>query len=148
MFTALHALAQNSTLLIVVTAESDELRVSVTPTQTGDKTTAHKLRPLSLLGTAAELDEGFATALAVWLAPKMSLIEQAQAVADGDDDATDPDAPTGKAPAAKRGRKSNKTGAVPAEQSKDETDSAPTAEGPTTAPAIVAAVDTLTLDLF
>ena len=69
MFTALHALAQSATLMIVVTAEGDDLRVSITPTQAGDKTKAHKLQPLSLVAPPAELDDGFAAAIASWQAP-------------------------------------------------------------------------------
>lgn len=81
MFTALHALAKSATLMIVIGAEDDQLRVSITPTQSGDKSKPHALRPLSLLATPAELDADFATALAIWQAPKRTLIEQAQAAA-------------------------------------------------------------------
>ena len=85
MFTSLHALAQAATLLVVVKAEgADLLRINVTPTRTDDKTKPHTLRPLSLVGTPAELDEGFADALAEWQAPRRSLIEQARDT--GDDD--------------------------------------------------------------
>jgi len=79
MFTALHALAQSATLMIVITAEDDDLRVSITPTQTGDKTKAHKLQPLSLVANPAELDDGFAAAIQSWQAPKLSLQQQVEA---------------------------------------------------------------------
>lgn len=89
MFTSLHALAQAATLLVVVTTEGDDqLRINVTPTRTDDKTKPHKLRPLSLVGTPAELDEGFAAALAEWQAPRRSLIEQARDTGDDDVKAT------------------------------------------------------------
>jgi PRTRC genetic system protein E len=79
MFTTLHALTQSATLMIVVTAEGDDLRVSITPTQTGDKTKAHKLQPLSLVASPAELDDGFAAAIQSWQAPKLSLQQQVEA---------------------------------------------------------------------
>ena len=79
MFTALHALAQSATLMIVVAAEGDDLRVSITPTQAGDKTKAHKLTPLSLIASPAELDDGFAAAIASWQAPKLTLQQQVEA---------------------------------------------------------------------
>lgn len=79
MFTALHALSQSATLMIVIAAEGDDLRVSITPTQAGDKTKAHKLQPLSLVASPAELDEGFAAAIASWQAPKLTLQQQVEA---------------------------------------------------------------------
>ena len=79
MFTALHALAQSATLMIVVAAEGDDLRVSITPTQAGDKTKAHQLQPLSLVASPAELDDGFAAAIQCWQAPKLSLQQQVEA---------------------------------------------------------------------
>lgn len=94
MFKDLHELAQSATLMMVIGADGDQLRVSVTPTQVGDKTKPHVLRPLTLVGTPDELDADFATALAVWQKPKMSLIEQAQAGAG--DDAEEPLATAGK----------------------------------------------------
>lgn len=96
MFGPLHALAQNATLLIVVSAEDvDQLRVNVTPTKAGSGGKEHPLRPLSLVGTPAELDEGFTAALAEWQAPRRSLIEQAR------DAAGDSDEPKAKAAAPK-----------------------------------------------
>lgn len=91
MFTALHALTQSATLMIVVTAEGDDLRVSITPTQAGDKTKAHKLQPLSLVASPAELDDGFAAAIQSWQAPKLSLQQQVEAAnATGADSVTPP----------------------------------------------------------
>jgi PRTRC genetic system protein E len=86
MFADLHALAQSATLLIAVSAEGDLLRVGVTPTNPEDKTKAHQLRPISLLGTPAELDADFGAALIAWQAPRKSLVEQAQDAASGDDE--------------------------------------------------------------
>ena len=85
MFTDLHELTQTATLMIVVTSEGDQLRVSVTPTQAGDKTKPHALKPLSLLGTPTELDEYFGAALLAWQTPKKSLVEQAQDAANAED---------------------------------------------------------------
>lgn len=81
MFNDLHALAKSATLMIVITAEGDDLRVSVTPTQ-HDKAAPTPLRPLSLLGTPDELDAGFTLALQTWRAPRMSILDQAKAQAD------------------------------------------------------------------
>lgn len=80
MFQDLHALAQGATLMIVVSSEGDDLRVSVTPTQ-NDKSIPTPVRPLSLLGTPEELDAGFAIALQTWRAPRMSIVDQAKAQA-------------------------------------------------------------------
>lgn len=105
MFKDLHELAQSATLMMIIGADGDQLRVSVTPTQVGDKTKAHVLRPLSLVGTPEELDADFATALAVWQAPKMSLIEQAKAAAS--DDAAPASAAPGKPAAGSKGPKAS-----------------------------------------
>lgn len=101
MFTSLHALAQAATLLVVITAEgADQLRINVTPTRTDDKTKPHKLRPLSLVGTPDELDEGFADALAEWQAPRRSLVEQARDAGGDEDGGAAPTAKASKANAA------------------------------------------------
>lgn len=168
MFTALHDLAQSATLMIVVAAEDDQLRVSITPTTTGDKTKPHALRPLSLLATPAELDADFAAALAIWQAPKRSLIEQAHAAAAGgaDDDAGESSdgAPSTSAQApkkAKPGRKKNADAAAnPALAQGDAGAGAPAGEPEATTepeqpteiapppPAQQPATDEFTLDLF
>ncbi|MGK5024614.1 PRTRC system protein E [Janthinobacterium sp. RB2R34] len=118
MFTALHALAQSATLMIVVAAEGDDLRVSITPTQAGDKTKAHKLQPLSLIASPAELDDGFAAAIASWQAPKLTLQQQVEAAnaagAEGGAPASSKAAP--KEPPARRagpGRPKKNEGAAP-----------------------------------
>lgn len=85
MFSALHALAQKSTLMITISAEAEQLRVNVTPTP-NDKDGKQALRALSLLATAEELDADFAAAIAMWQAPKQSVLEQARAAADQPDD--------------------------------------------------------------
>lgn len=87
MFKQLHALAKKATLMIVVTAEDDQqLRVNVTPTQVDLASKTGALRPLSLVGTPDELDEGFEEALTVWQAPRRSLVEQAAAAAGAPDE--------------------------------------------------------------
>ncbi len=104
MFTALHALAQSATLMIVVTAEGDDLRVSITPTQAGDKTKAHKLQPLSLVAGPTELDDGFAAAIQSWQAPKLSLLQQVEAVTAASADPIAPPA-SGKAASKEAGKR-------------------------------------------
>lgn len=84
MFTALHALAKQATLMITIAPEgADQLRVNVTPVPADSKAKASLPMPLSLVATPAEFDADFATALATWHAPKRSLIEQAQAATGG-----------------------------------------------------------------
>ena len=186
MFTALHALAQSATLMIVIAAEGDDLRVSITPTQAGDKTKAHKLQPLSLVASPAELDDGFAAAIASWQAPKLSLQQQVEAAnaagAEGGAATSSKAAPKESAKRPGPGRPKKNEGAAPGgEGSAGAGDkagqqentppagndagaaaapAAPPAGGadaeepeeitlpPTGNPAITAAVDTVTLDLF
>ena len=184
MFTTLHALSQSATLMIVIAAEGDDLRVSITPTQAGDKTKAHKLQPLSLVASPAELDDGFAAAIASWQAPKLTLQQQVEAANAASATASAAPATSrasskeaqkragpgrpkkidGAAPGAegstgatdKAGQQDNtppagndagaataaSTGAADAEQAEE------TTLPPTSNPAITAAVDTVTLDLF
>lgn len=171
MFNALHALAQNSTLMLVIASAADgQLRVSINPTYAGDKPPPHPLKPLVVVATPKELDADFAQAIGIWQAPKRSLIEQAQAAAaEGDDE--DDDQATGTKASSKpqpkepkqRGRKANTpqlatdaSGAAAALAGADSAaQSAPTpaeecAPAPTPAPAAAAApvVDTQTLNLF
>lgn len=79
MFTSLHALAKQTTLMITIAAEGDdELRVNVTPVPADTKTKAKLPQPLSLRATPAEFDADFIAALSTWQAPKRSLLQQAQ----------------------------------------------------------------------
>lgn len=79
MFTSLHAIAQQATLMITIAPEgADQLRVNVTPMPFNDKAKAQLPKPLSLLATPAEFDADFIAALEAWQAPKRSLIQQAQ----------------------------------------------------------------------
>ena len=79
MFTSLHALAKQATLMITIAAEGDDqLRVNVAPVPADTKTKAKLPQPLSLLATPAEFDADFIAALATWQAPKRSLLQQAQ----------------------------------------------------------------------
>jgi len=80
MFTSLHALAKQATLMITIAAEGDDqLRVNVTPVPFDTKAKANLPQPLSLVASPAEFDADFGAALLTWHAPKRSLIEQAQA---------------------------------------------------------------------
>ncbi|MEM4988809.1 PRTRC system protein E [Collimonas sp. H4R21] len=88
MFSALQALTQKATLLIVVAAEGELLRVSITPTITG-KDADQPLHPISLVATPAELDAGFVEALNAWQVPRRSLIEQVEAAAAASDENND-----------------------------------------------------------
>jgi PRTRC genetic system protein E len=107
MFTSLHALAQQATLMITIAAEgADQLRVNVTPMPFDDKAKAQLPKPLSLLATPAEFDADFIAALATWQAPKRSLVEQAQDAGESEEQAAPP-APVVKAPA-KDGKTSRK----------------------------------------
>lgn len=122
MFTKLHALAQAATLMVVVAREgADQLRVSVTPMKNDGKASGPELRPLSVVATPAELDAEFAEALAIWQAPRRSVLEQARdAAAEDDEAATGAGAPKKPAPAKKpavkaaaRGTPAAKTTATP-----------------------------------
>jgi PRTRC genetic system protein E len=90
MFKALQELAQKSTLMIILTTEGDLLRLNISPAPS-DENKKPTLRPLSLLGTAEELDAGLAEAIAIWQAPRKSLAEQAQDSGGVDDDNDDGD---------------------------------------------------------
>ncbi|AKM44352.1 hypothetical protein NL30_30050 [Burkholderia contaminans] len=80
MFTSLHALAQTTSINILITAEGAEnLRVNVTPMPNGK---GEKQRwPLSLLATPEELDAEFAAAVEVYAPGATPLLEQARACA-------------------------------------------------------------------
>lgn len=80
LFTSLHALAQSTSINILITAEgTDNLRVNVTPMPNGK---GEKQRwPLSLLATPEELDADFAAAVEVYAPGATPLLEQARACA-------------------------------------------------------------------
>lgn len=94
MFTQLHAMAQAATLLITAAADGDQLRISITPSYPDGKVPAGvaALRPMALVATPAELDADFGAVLAMWQAPKLSLIEQAKGQIDASDDEDEPKA--------------------------------------------------------
>jgi PRTRC genetic system protein E len=84
MFTSLHALAKQATLMITIAPEgADQLRVNVTPMPLDSKAKAGMPQPLSLVATPAEFDADFITALGTWQAPKRTLVQQAQDAAGG-----------------------------------------------------------------
>lgn len=84
MFTSLHALAKQATLMITIAPEGpDQLRVNVTPMPLDSKAKAGMPQPLSLVATPAEFDADFITALGTWQAPKRTLVQQAQDAAGG-----------------------------------------------------------------
>lgn len=84
MFSTLHELAKQATLMITIAAEGDDqLRVNVTPVPADTKAKANLPQPLSLVASPAEFDVDFGAALTTWHAPKRSLIEQAQAATGG-----------------------------------------------------------------
>ncbi|MCA8079946.1 PRTRC system protein E [Burkholderia cepacia] len=80
LFTSLHALAQTTSINILITAEgADNLRVNVTPMPNGK---GEKQRwPLSLLATPEELDAEFAAAVEVYAPGATPLLDQARACA-------------------------------------------------------------------
>ncbi|KWN77254.1 PRTRC system protein E [Burkholderia stagnalis] len=96
LFTSLHALAQTTSINILITAEGDEnLRVNVTPLPNakGKK----ELWPLSLVATPEELDAEFAAAVEAYEPGVLSLLDQARACAAAN---TSGSAPTLPAPSA------------------------------------------------
>lgn len=132
MFSALHALAQKSTLMITISAEDEQLRVTVTPTPAG-KDAKQVLRPLSLLASAEELDADFAAAIATWQAPRQSVLEQARAAAEqpDDDDGDDKKETQPKAlPAKKDDKPVSKKTAKQAAKGKDKKATAETSPAP------------------
>ncbi|MCW0073004.1 PRTRC system protein E, partial [Burkholderia pseudomallei] len=80
LFTSLHALAQTTSIHILITAEgANNLRVNVTPMPNGK---GEKQRwPLSLLATPEELDAEFAAAVDVYAPGATPLLDQARACA-------------------------------------------------------------------
>ncbi|WP_084909071.1 PRTRC system protein E [Burkholderia ubonensis] len=108
LFTSLHALAQTTSINILITAEGAEnLRVNVTPMPNGK---GEKQRwPLSLVATPAELDAEFAAAVEVYEPGATSLLDQARACAAANQADSAPALPAPSSnqsalPAPKRGR--------------------------------------------
>lgn len=100
MFSTLHELAKQATLMITVAAEGDDqLRVNVTPMPFDTKAKSKLPQPLSLLATPTEFDADFIAALSTWQAPKRTLIQQAQDAAGGAPAAAAPALPAPKAEA-------------------------------------------------
>lgn len=98
MFSTLHELAKQATLMITVAAEGDDqLRVNVTPMPFDMKAKSKLPQPLSLLATPTEFDADFIAALSTWQAPKRTLIQQAQDAAGGAPAAAAPALPAPKA---------------------------------------------------
>ncbi len=98
MFSTLHELAKQATLMITVAAEGDDqLRVNVTPMPFDTKAKSKLPQPLSLLATPTEFDADFIAALSTWQAPKRTLIQQAQDAAGGAPAAAAPALPGPKA---------------------------------------------------
>ncbi|MGI4846194.1 MAG: PRTRC system protein E [Janthinobacterium lividum] len=109
MFSTLHELAKQATLMITVAAEGDDqLRVNVTPMPFDTKAKSKLPQPLSLLATPTEFDADFIAALSTWQAPKRTLIQQAQDAAGGA-----PAAAAAALPAPKADSKSEKAGRKP-----------------------------------
>jgi PRTRC genetic system protein E len=85
MFSQLDALlaeASASLLLTITRSPDGRLCVTVLPQMPeGTKTCAGLATPLSVIGTAAELDAGLAQALSEYVAPHVSLQQQVQASA-------------------------------------------------------------------
>jgi PRTRC genetic system protein E len=80
-FASLKPLADRATIVALITADGDLLRVNVSPQAvTGEKDST--LHPLSLLASPEELDRDFAQAVALYKPTIMSVLEQAQAAAD------------------------------------------------------------------
>ncbi|WP_051657050.1 PRTRC system protein E [Burkholderia cenocepacia] len=81
LFTSLHALAQISSINVLITTEgaANLLRVNVTPLPNGKG--EKKLWPLSLVATPEELDAEFAAAVAAYEPGVLSLLDQAYACA-------------------------------------------------------------------
>jgi PRTRC genetic system protein E len=80
-FASLKPLADRATIVALITADGDLLRVNVSP-QAVNGENDMTLHPLSLLASPEELDRDFAKAVELYKPTVMSVIEQAQAAAD------------------------------------------------------------------
>jgi PRTRC genetic system protein E len=83
-FKSLHTLVKsNKSLTLMMTAEGDDqIVLTFIPTPSGDSkgdSGAPLLKPLSLTGTPAELDEGFIDAIGKYSGARLSLQEQVNA---------------------------------------------------------------------
>ncbi|MGX7006187.1 PRTRC system protein E [Caballeronia sp. KNU42] len=92
LFSSLHPLAQKATLIVLITAEGDQLRVNVTPQAAEDKPGKKTLYPLSILAAPDELDRDFAEAVSIYEPGVLSVIDQAYraSAANGGSKATTP----------------------------------------------------------
>ncbi|CAN7264634.1 PRTRC system protein E [Caballeronia sp. LjRoot31] len=77
LFSSLHPLAQKATLIVLITAEGDQLRVNVTPQSKDEKASKKTLYPLSILAAPDELDRDFAKAVSIYEPGALSVIDQA-----------------------------------------------------------------------
>lgn len=128
LFTSLHALAQTTSINILITAEGDEnLRVNVTPMPNGK---GEKQRwPLSLVATPEELDAEFAAAVELYEPGATSLLDQARACAAANQSDSTPALPAPSSsqsalPAPRRGR-----GRPPKAVKADDTNTPPANDG-------------------
>jgi PRTRC genetic system protein E len=142
MFKDLHELAQDATLMITVAAEAEQLRVSVTPVYAGVKPPLGARRPLSILGTPDELDADFTAALAIWQAPRRTVLQQAQDASEDEQDGEAASAP------AKQKNKPGRKPKAPADTPPGQQDGGNNGALADAAGAASVVVDTLTADMF
>lgn len=71
-------LTQSQAVTVILSANGESITATVMPKPKADRDNVLS-QPLQLTGTAAELDEGFATAVTSWSGTRLSLIEQVEA---------------------------------------------------------------------
>jgi PRTRC genetic system protein E len=71
-------LTQSQAVTVILSANGDQVTATVMPKPKADRDNVLS-QPLQLTGTAAELDEGFATAVTSWSGKRLSLVEQVEA---------------------------------------------------------------------
>jgi len=130
LFTALHPLAQRTTLMLLITAEGDQLRINVTPRANNDGKGEKTLYPLSILATPDELDNDFAEAVSIYEPSVLSVLDQARAASDANGSGGTPRALP--APAATKGKR----GPKPKGQQPPEPPESEAGENPNAAPPI------------
>lgn len=109
MFKALHQLAQASPLILTIVAEDEQLRVTLMPQLDASSTVKAAPHPLSIVATPDELDADFASAIGIFAPGVLSVLEQAQAVADANANKSGKPADKDAKPAAPgRGRRAGK----------------------------------------